>query len=226
MNIIKVKQNFDDVLRAVDGRALVVAATKTVPKHITDKLSGIGVTDAGENRVQEFTDKYSAESGLNWHFIGQLQSNKVKYIIGKTVLIHSLDRLSLASELQRQAGNLGIKVKALIELNIAGEEGKGGVDKGELYSFANELKKFPNIETAGIMSVPPHGVEIEELKGYYGELLSLYNGLRAKLPTVRFLSAGMSEDYELALDFGANIVRIGRGIFGDRSGAWEDLPIG
>ena len=226
MNINNVKKNFETVVKNVDGRALIVAATKTVPKFITDKLSAIGITDVGENRVQEFRDKYDTTVGLNWHFIGQLQTNKVKYIYGKTVLIHSLDREELALELQKFARRDGSTVDALIEVNIGDEINKGGVNKGDLFDFVSLMKKYDSIKIKGIMSVPPHAENLDELKGYYGELASLYEKLKAQEPQVNYLSVGMSEDYELALDYGANIVRIGRGIFGGRSIEWEDLPIG
>lgn len=226
MNINDVKKNFETVVKNVDGRALIVAATKTVPKFITDKLSAIGITDVGENRVQEFRDKYDTNVGLNWHFIGQLQTNKVKYIYGKTVLIHSLDREELAAELQKHANRDGSTVDALIEVNIGDEINKGGINKKDLFDFVSLIKKYDSVKIKGIMSVPPHVESLEELKGYYGELASLYEKLKAREPEVKYLSVGMSEDYELALEYGANIVRIGRGIFGGRSIEWEDLPIG
>lgn len=226
MNVNDVKKNFETVVRNVDGRALIVAATKTVPKFITDKLSAIGITDVGENRVQEFRDKYDTSVGLNWHFIGQLQTNKVKYLFGKTVLIHSLDREDLAAELQRLSKRNNSTTDVLIEVNIANEINKGGINKGELFDFVSLIKKYDSVKIKGIMSVPPRAEALDELKGYYGELASLYERLATVEPQDKYLSVGMSEDYELALEFGANIVRIGRGIFGGRSIEWEDLPIG
>ena len=178
------------------------------------------MTDVGENRVQEFVQKYDPASGLNYHIIGQLQSNKVKYIAGKVALIHSLDRLSLAEEIEKQYAKRGITADCLVEINMGSELSKGGVDPEELYGFVDSLRGFCHINVKGIMSVMPN-VEINALIGYYKKFALLFAGLgkmRGGNLSPDICSCGMSNDYAPAIEYGgSNMVRPGRVLFGERN---------
>lgn len=196
---------------------LVIGASKTMPlERILFVRDNTDVKIFGENRVQELLEKYTPE--VRWHFIGQLQTNKVKYIIDKVELIHSVDRLSLLQEIDRQAKKHGKVQDILIEVNIGGEEKKGGVAPAEVIDFAKEVDKYPSVRLKGLMSVLPN-VEKEALNAFYLQLSKLYDTLkqtRLDNADIRYLSAGMSNDYDIAVKYGANIVRLGRALFGER----------
>lgn len=196
---------------------LVIGASKTMPlERILFVRDNTDVKIFGENRVQELLEKYTPD--VRWHFIGQLQTNKVKYIIDKVELIHSVDRLSLLQEIDRQAKKHGKVQDILIEVNIGGEEKKGGVAPEEVIDFAKEVDKYPSVRLKGLMSVLPN-VEKEALNAFYLQLSKLYDTLKqTKLDNadIRYLSAGMSNDYDVAVKYGANIVRLGRALFGER----------
>lgn len=196
---------------------LVIGASKTMPlERILFVRDNTDVKIFGENRVQELLEKYTPD--VRWHFIGQLQTNKVKYIVDKVELIHSVDRLSLLQEIDRQAKKHGKVQDILIEVNIGGEEKKGGVAPAEVIDFAKEVDKYPSVRLKGLMSVLPN-VEKEALDAFYLQLSKLYDTLKqTKLNNadIRYLSAGMSNDYDVAVKYGANIVRLGRALFGER----------
>lgn len=196
---------------------LVIGASKTMPiERILFVRDNTDVKIFGENRVQELLEKYTPD--VRWHFIGQLQTNKVKYIIDKVELIHSVDRLSLLQEIDRQAKKHGKVQDILIEVNIGGEEKKGGVAPAEVIDFAKEVDKYPSVRLKGLMSVLPN-VEKEALDAFYLQLSKLYDTLkqtRLDNADIRYLSAGMSNDYDVAVKYGANIVRLGRALFGER----------
>lgn len=196
---------------------LIIGASKTMPlERILFVRDNTDVKIFGENRVQELLEKYTPD--VRWHFIGQLQTNKVKYIVDKVELIHSVDRLSLLQEIDRQAKKHGKVQDILIEVNIGGEEKKGGVAPAEVIDFAKEVDKYPSVRLKGLMSVLPN-VEKEALDAFYLQLSKLYDTLkqtRLDNADIRYLSAGMSNDYDVAVKYGANIVRLGRALFGER----------
>lgn len=196
---------------------LVIGASKTMPlERILFVRDNTDVKIFGENRVQELLEKYTPD--VRWHFIGQLQTNKVKYIVDKVELIHSVDRLSLLQEIDRQAKKHGKVQDILIEVNIGGEEKKVGVAPAEVIAFAKEVDKYPSVRLKGLMSVLPN-VEKEALDAFYLQLSKLYDTLkqtRLDNADIRYLSAGMSNDYDVAVKYGANIVRLGRALFGER----------
>lgn len=196
---------------------LVIGASKTMPlERILFVRDNTDVKIFGENRVQELLEKYTPD--VRWHFIGQLQTNKVKYIIDKVELIHSVDRISLLQEIDRQAKKHGKVQDILIEVNIGGEEKKGGVAPAEVIDFAKEVDKYPSVRLKGLMSVLPN-VEKDALNAFYLQLSKLYDTLkqtRLDNADIRYLSAGMSNDYDIAVKYGANIVRLGRALFGER----------
>lgn len=196
---------------------LVIGASKTMPlERILFVRDNTDVKIFGENRVQELLEKYTPD--VRWHFIGQLQTNKVKYIVDKVELIHSVDRISLLQEIDRQAKKHGKVQDILIEVNIGGEEKKGGVAPAEVIDFAKEVDKYPSVRLKGLMSVLPN-VEKDALNAFYLQLSKLYDTLkqtRLDNADIRYLSAGMSNDYDVAVKYGANIVRLGRALFGER----------
>lgn len=227
VNEDKVIENYKNAMSRLEtaleesGRSrkdvLVIGASKTMPlERILFVRDNTDVKIFGENRVQELLEKYTPE--VRWHFIGQLQTNKVKYIVDKVELIHSVDRLSLLQEIDRQAKKHGKVQDILIEVNIGGEEKKGGVAPAEVIDFAKEVDKYPSVRLKGLMSVLPN-VEKDALNAFYLQLSKLYDTLKqTKLDNadIRYLSAGMSNDYDVAVKYGANIVRLGRALFGER----------
>lgn len=227
VNEDKVIENYKNAMSRLEtaleesGRSrkdvLVIGASKTMPlERILFVRDNTDVKIFGENRVQELLEKYTPD--VRWHFIGQLQTNKVKYIVDKVELIHSVDRLSLLQEIDRQAKKHGKVQDILIEVNIGGEEKKGGVAPSEVIDFAKEVDKYPSVRLKGLMSVLPN-VEKEALNAFYLQLSKLYDTLKqTKLDNadIRYLSAGMSNDYDVAVKYGANIVRLGRALFGER----------
>lgn len=227
VNEDKVIENYKNAMSRLEtaleesGRSrkdvLVIGASKTMPlERILFVRDNTDVKIFGENRVQELLEKYTPD--VRWHFIGQLQTNKVKYIVDKVELIHSVDRLSLLQEIDRQAKKHGKVQDILIEVNIGGEEKKGGVAPAEVIDFAKEVDKYPSVRLKGMMSVLPN-VEKEALNAFYLQLSKLYDTLkqtRLDNADIRYLSAGMSNDYDVAVKYGANIVRLGRALFGER----------
>lgn len=227
VNEDKVIENYKNAMSRLEtaleesGRSikdvLVIGASKTMPlERILFVRDNTDVKIFGENRVQELLEKYTPD--VRWHFIGQLQTNKVKYIIDKVELIHSVDRLSLLQEIDRRAKKHGKVQDILIEVNIGGEEKKGGVAPAEVIDFAKEVDKYPSVRLKGLMSVLPN-VEKEALDAFYLQLSKLYDTLkqtRLDNADIRYLSAGMSNDYDVAVKYGANIVRLGRALFGER----------
>ena len=227
VNEDKVIENYKNAMSRLEtaleesGRSrkdvLVIGASKTMPiERILFVRDNTDVKIFGENRVQELLEKYTPD--VRWHFIGQLQTNKVKYIIDKVELIHSVDRISLLHEIDRQAKKHGKVQDILIEVNIGGEEKKGGVAPAEVIDFAKEVDKYPSVRLKGLMSVLPN-VEKDALNAFYLQLSKLYDTLkqtRLDNADIRYLSAGMSNDYDVAVKYGANIVRLGRALFGER----------
>jgi len=190
----------------------LVAASKTRTIDALRALDALnGVAAFGENRVQEFLDKY--DPALNWHFIGQLQTNKVKYLIGKIELIHSVDRESLAAEIDRQAKKNGTIQQILIEINSGAEESKGGLMLADAPAFATALQAYPNLLLKGVMAVAPLDIEKEKLASLFLKVRDFYEMLKLDRPCVDTLSMGMSHDFETAIACGSNLVRIGRALF-------------
>ncbi len=197
--------------------AKLVAATKTrTPETISELHAYAPDVIMGENRAQELVDKY--DPYLEWHMIGRLQTNKVKYVVGRASLIHSLDRRELAVEIDRRSAAAGLTTDCLIEVNVGEELSKGGVSPRDLISFADSLAEFNNIRLCGLMAVMPRGLDHAELDALYKKLYGLFEALKRETARadIKYLSAGMSDDFEIALANGANMLRIGRAIFGER----------
>lgn len=211
----------EEIRRAVvaTGREVtVVAAAKTRTKEEIDALMQCAPDFVlGENRVQEFREAYNP--AYPWHFIGQLQTNKVKYIIGKVSLIHSLDRTELADEIEKRAEKCGVVQDCLVEVNMGSEISKGGVEPDSAVEFVKSLAGYGHIRVRGLMSVLPALGDTPELRRLYAELQALYGeacGIKQNNAKIDLLSAGMTNDYHVALEYGANIIRVGRAIFGER----------
>ena len=214
-------EHLEEVREAVAacGREVtIVAAVKMQTRETVEELMRIAPDLVlGENRVQELTAKY--DPSYRWHFIGQLQTNKVKYIADKVELIHSLDRAELAKEIEKQAVKHARILDCLVEVNMGSEISKGGVAPEEVAEFIRSMEEYPHIRVRGLMSVLPNLGEGRELDGMYKKLLSLYEST-ASLSTANYraeiLSAGMSGDYKTALRYGSNMIRLGRTLFGER----------
>ncbi len=193
----------------------ILGASKTRDADTLQILNRDGrVRVFGENRVQEFTQKYT--DTLTWDIIGQLQTNKVKYVIGKVRYIQSLDRFSLADEIEKQATKIGITQKCLVEINTGAEEAKGGMALKDVQSFIATVKsKYPHIEICGLMAVAPRGIEENKLRELFKDVRKTYDELKDEYG-LTVLSMGMSEDYKIAVECGSNSVRLGRVLFGER----------
>ena len=221
--LLSVMKNYDDTLAEVarlsDGKATLVLATKTVEKDLLVSLAECR-SDLiyGENRVQELLSKYFEKEGLVWHFIGRLQTNKVKYIVDKVSLIQSVDSLRLAMEIEKRAAAIGKRMDILLEVNVGGEASKGGVSVAEFFPLLEGIKAMPHLRLRGLMSVLPNERE-EVIAPLYAKLRELYEAA-ARIQSENFdlcyLSAGMSGDYPIALAHGSNMVRIGSAVFGAR----------
>ena len=198
---------------------LLVAVSKTKPVELIQMALELGQFDFGENYAQELRDKSRQipDPRIRWHFIGTLQRNKVKYLIGKVVLIHSVDSLALLEEIEKRAGKAEVKMPILLEVKLSPEESKAGVGVERLRSLVESALQKPHIELQGLMTMPPYFPDPQQARPYYVHLRELRDKLEGelgiKLPQ---LSMGMSSDFEVAIEEGATIVRVGTAIFGER----------
>ena len=205
--------------RDPDGVRLI-AVSKTHPPAAIQAAQTAGQTLFGENYVQEFLPKAEAvPPPVTWHFLGHLQSNKVRALPGKVAMIHSVDRLSLAEEIARQWGKAGLTAEVLIEVNLGGESSKGGVAETGLEPLLRDLATLPHLAVRGLMILPPYLADPEAVRPYFRRLRELAVRVTALgLPGVqmRELSMGMSHDFGIAIEEGATLVRVGTAIFGER----------
>ena len=219
--VTEVALRYDEVLsevRGINPGATLVLASKTVPREVLEGLVNLrpGVI-YGENRVQELLSKYFFQEGLTWHFIGRLQTNKVKYIVDKVSLIQSVDSLRLAEEIERRSAKISKVMDILVEVNVGGEQSKGGVRKEEMAALLSEIGKMPHLRLRGLMSVLP-ATDETQLTPLYDELYSLFIKTKEAFggDADFILSAGMSGDYPIALRHGSTMVRVGSRVFGER----------
>lgn len=196
----------------------LVAVTKNATPEMAKAALDAGITDLGENRVQELQNKYNQLGGIcSWHLIGHLQRNKVKYIVDKVKLIHSVDSLELVNELQLRASGINRVLEILIQINVSGEESKTGLRPDDTLSFLKEISGCANIKVRGLMTMAPFAEDPESIRWVFKGLKQLALDITAnKIHNINmdFLSMGMSNDFETAIEEGANIVRIGSSIFG------------
>lgn len=196
----------------------IVAVTKYVSVEKTKQVLDSGIVHLGENRWQSAKPKWEALGSRGvWHFIGQLQSNKVKDVIGKFAYIHSLDRLSLAKELERQASAADITLKAFVQVNVSGEDTKAGLSPEKVFDFIRQLGEFPHIEVIGLMTMAPLDSDAESARPVFRGLRELRDDLNAhsvQAKPIEHLSMGMSGDFEVAVEEGATWVRLGSTLVG------------
>ena len=197
----------------------LICVSKTRQIHEIKEAYASGARDFGENKVQELMEKFdSLDKSVRWHFIGHLQRNKVKFIVGKVHLIHSLDSIRLLNEIEKQYGAKDEIAKVLIQVNIGKENTKTGIAVEELDSLIEYCEKCNNIKVHGLMATIPIG-NVENCRVFFKQMKSIYDNLKTikyKNVTMEFLSLGMSGDYEIALEEGANMIRLGEKIFGKR----------
>ncbi len=203
-----------------EGKVTLIAVSKTKPSEMIREAYDEGQRDFGENRVQEIVEKYpDLPKDIRWHLIGHLQTNKVKYIVDKVAMIHSVDSLKLATEISRQAVKAGKSVDILIEVNVAQEESKFGVLVKDAPDLVKEISTLPGIRIRGLMTVAPFVSDAEQNRAVFSTLRQLSVDIDSKnIDNVDMdcLSMGMSGDYEVAIEEGATFVRVGTSIFGDR----------
>jgi len=196
--------------RNVDEVTLV-CVSKTIAAEVINDAVSLGKTVFGEKRPQELRDKFELVPNATWHLIGHLQSNKVKYVVGKAVLIHSVDSIHIASAIDEQAKKLGIIQDILLEVNISGEESKYGLTTAEIPNIIKEISMLRNIRFKGFMTMAPLGAPEEEIRSIFKKAKELFDTHQKDGATI--LSMGMSGDFELAIEEGATLVRVGSAIF-------------
>jgi hypothetical protein len=197
----------------------LVAVSKTMPVEAIREAVAAGATILGENRVQEARDKIEALAGAaEWHLIGHLQTNKVKLAVGLFERIHSLDSIRLAHEIERHAGDAGRQVRCLVQVNVGGEEQKNGVSEDEVRPLLEAANGMPHILVEGLMAIPPFLSNPEAIRPYFRRLRVLRDDLASDGFSLPDLSMGMTQDFEVAIEEGATLVRVGTAIFGPREG--------
>ena len=225
------KENYANVLKNVHnaceraGRktddVTLIAVSKTKPVEMLQEIYDCGCRDFGENKVQEIMDKYDKlPNDIRWHMIGHLQTNKVKYIVDKVYMIHSVDSIKLAKEISKEAVKKNVTVKVLLEVNVAKEETKFGLLTEEVLDFYKEIIDLPGLKVCGLMTIAPYVENSEENRQHFVNLKQLMVDIESEKTdniSVGELSMGMTGDYEVAIEEGATYVRVGTGIFGERN---------
>lgn len=215
----RIKDACDSAGRDKDEVTLI-AVSKTKPLSMLKEAYEAGVRDFGENKVQELTEKIpEMPEDVRWHMIGHLQRNKVKFIVGKVFMIHSVDSLRLAEEISREALRQNTEVNILLEVNVAGEESKFGATLEETEEFVRSVSKLPGIHICGLMTIAPYVENSEDNRQYFKKLKQLSVDIERKNidnVCMKVLSMGMTGDYPVAVEEGAAYVRVGTGIFGER----------
>lgn len=226
-----IKENLESVKKTIEKAAnnktrnideiTLIAVSKTKPVEMLKEAYDAGMRDFGENKVQEIVDKYDKlPSDIRWHMIGHLQTNKVKYIVDKVYMIHSVDSYKLAKEISKEAVKKGVTVSVLIEVNVAEEESKFGVKAEETEDLIREIAKLPGVLVKGLMTVAPYVVDAEDNREVFSKISKLFIDIKNKnIDNVYmdFMSMGMSGDFEVAVEEGATHVRVGTKIFGERN---------
>lgn len=230
---MSIQEKYNEILERKNAAAIrsgrqpedviLMAVTKTHPYNELNEVIDAGATDIGENKVQEVLEKYEDVKPVRWHLIGHLQTNKVKSIVDKVVMIHSVDSLHLAKEINKRAAAIDKTMDVLIQINSAMEETKTGIAAGDLKSLCEEITaECANVRICGIMCIPPIAAVPEDNRPYFRQAKGLFEEMKTwALPADRFapqhLSMGMSGDFEVAIEEGSTIVRVGSSIFGARN---------
>ena len=198
-------------------RVTLVAAVKTQPVEAINEAISAGITDIGDNHVQEFRDKYdSIADSPRRHFIGHLQTNKIKYLLGRCDLYHSIDRLPLAEELSKRSANAGLVSEILLQLNAGNEETKGGFSFDEIFEAYEKVLKLPALKISGLMAMLPFTDDEKLLRELALKMRETYDSFKKSDPNFKYLSMGMSGDWKLCIECGSNMIRVGTTIFGAR----------
>ena len=223
-NLAQVQKNINESCNKINrdpNEVTLIAVSKTKPVEMLKEAYDAGARVFGENKVQEIVDKYDQmPSDVKWHMIGHLQRNKVKYLIGKVVLIHSVDSLRLAEQIEHEAAKADIVMPVLIEVNVAEEESKFGTTSEAAMQLVEAVSKLPHIKIRGLMTIAPFTDNPEDNRIYFRKLKQLSVDIKSKnIDNVDMdeLSMGMTGDYEVAIEEGATMVRVGTGIFGKRN---------
>lgn len=215
-----IKNNIESLRRNIPNEVTLLAVSKTKPLNELEEAYNAGIRDFGENKVQELKDKFeNFHKDVRWHFIGNLQTNKVKYLVGKTFLIHSLSSIKLLEVIEKEFGKKNIIADTLIQINIGREESKGGLLEEDLDTLIEAIEKCKFVKVKGIMSVIPKGNE-ESNRYYFKKVKDIFDSLKNKEfknIQMEILSMGMTHDYHIAIEEGSNFIRIGEGIFGKRN---------
>jgi hypothetical protein len=219
--LLSIEENLNNVEADLKERKItLVAVSKTKPVEDIKTAYNVGVRDFGENKVQEFMKKQPLlPDDIRWHLIGHLQRNKVKYIVGKVYLIHSLDSIRLLNELERRYSAKKLTANTLIQINIGREESKTGIYVDDLERLIGACEKCTSVKVKGLMAVIPKGDE-ESCRHYFKEMKSIFEDLKKrefKNISMDILSMGMTHDYKIAIEEGSTLVRVGEGIFGKRN---------
>lgn len=230
MSEFDIIKNYKEVLNNIEEAAIksgrtskdinLVVVSKTVSADKINELLSLGELDLGESKVQEIIEKFETiKHPCKWHIIGHLQTNKVKYIIDKVTLIHSLDSISLADELNKKALSLGIKVPVLVQVNISCEESKYGLFNHDVRDFVKMLSSYDGLSVKGLMTIAPFCENPEETRPFFKKMHELFVDIQLENIdniSMEYLSMGMSNDYTIAIEEGSNMVRVGTAIFGKR----------
>lgn len=223
-NIAQVQENIKKACERSNrdtGEVTLIAVSKTKPVEAIYEAMACGMNEFGENKVQEMCDKIETiKEPLHWHLIGHLQTNKVKYIVDKAFLIHSVDSLRLAEKIQEEAEKKGVDVDILVQVNIANETTKFGLAREEALDMVEKIAKFSRVHIKGLMTIAPFVENPEENREIFREMKQLSVDINSKNidnVTMSILSMGMTGDYEVAIEEGATHVRVGTGIFGERN---------
>ncbi len=222
-NIKLIKKNIKNACEKANRspeEVKIITVTKTIDVERINTALETGVNNIGENKVQEIMEKYDKIIyAPHWHLIGHLQTNKVKYIIDKVDLIHSMDSLKLAIEIDKRARKINRNMDVLIQINIAKEDTKFGIFHNDLDDFIKEIAKLDNIRVQGLMAIVPYVFDPEEVRPYFRKMKEIFESLKNspyENVNMKYLSMGMTNDYMVAIEEGSNMVRIGTGIFGER----------
>ena len=222
-NYLQIVENIKSAVRK-SGREpsdiMLLAATKTVDVKVINHAIESGIKYIGENRVQEFLSKYEEYSPVNMHFIGHLQTNKVKDIIDKVSLIHSVDSYRLVEEISKQATKRNITMDILLEVNIGDEQSKSGFKYDEVVDAVQKIAQLDGVRIKGLMAIPPICETAEKNRPYFAKMNKLFIDIATKKidnSSMDILSMGMSDDYQVAIEEGANMVRLGTALFGRRN---------
>lgn len=223
-NLLEVENRIQEACKRANRKrdeVTLIAVSKTKPVSMLQEVYEEGIRCFGENKVQELTDKYDQlPSDIEWHMIGHLQRNKVKYIVDKVALIHSVDSVRLAETIEQEAAKKGVIANILIEVNVAEEDSKFGLKVEEVLPMIEEISKFPHIRIQGLMTIAPYVENPEKNRSIFASLQKLSVDIAEKNidnVSVKVLSMGMTNDYEVAIEEGATMVRVGTGIFGERN---------